>query len=106
MVSSHLVKMVQKSGTLETLEHAQELENKGIKVIYLSIGNPDFDTALVQRRLILKLVLLCVQSQRELLWKLYLNLGRKNKGTISYKVFTKLKKGTGKACGKYSRWTT
>jgi len=38
------VKMLRKSGTLKTLEKARELERKGVKVIYLSVGEPDFDT--------------------------------------------------------------
>ena len=29
---------------MKTLEKAKEVEKKGIKVIYLSIGEPDFDT--------------------------------------------------------------
>lgn len=36
--------MLRKSGTLKTLEKARELEKKGLKVIYLSVGEPDFDT--------------------------------------------------------------
>lgn len=44
MVLSKKVKMIRKSGTLKTLEKARELEKKGVKVIYLSVGEPDFDT--------------------------------------------------------------
>lgn len=41
---SRRVEKIKRSGTLKTLEKARELERKGVKVIYLSVGEPDFDT--------------------------------------------------------------
>lgn len=41
---SRRARMIRRSGTLKTLEKVREIEKKGIKVINLSIGEPDFDT--------------------------------------------------------------
>ena len=41
---SQRVKILRKSGILKTLEKARELEKKDVKVIYLSVGESDFDT--------------------------------------------------------------
>jgi len=39
-----MVRRIKESATMKTLEKAREVEKKGIKVIYLSIGEPDFNT--------------------------------------------------------------
>jgi len=41
---SRRVRITRKSWTLKTLEKARELEKKGVKVIHLGVGEPDFDT--------------------------------------------------------------
>ncbi len=43
-VLSSMVRRIKESATMKTLEKAKEVEKKGIKVIYLSVGEPDFDT--------------------------------------------------------------
>jgi len=41
---SRRAKMTKASETLKTLEKGLEMEKRGLKVIYLSVGEPDFDT--------------------------------------------------------------
>jgi len=43
-VLSSMVRRIRESATMKTLEEAKEVEKKGIKVIYLSVGEPDFGT--------------------------------------------------------------
>jgi len=43
-VLSSMVRRIKESATMKTLEKAREVEKKGMKVIYLSIGEPDFNT--------------------------------------------------------------
>ncbi len=43
-VLSSRVRRIKESATMKTLEKAREVEKRGVKVIYLSIGEPDFNT--------------------------------------------------------------